>query len=63
MSKKRDATLLLEDILICSERIFEYTKDLDFESFSNQQMTKDAVVRNFEIIGEASSKFNSDFRI
>ena len=63
MSKKRDATLLLEDILICSERILEYTKDLDFESFSNQQMTKDAVVRNFEIIGEASSKFNSDFRI
>ena len=62
MSKKRDSALLLEDILICSSRIVEYTKDLDYDTFINSQITVDAVERNFEIIGEASSKFDSDFK-
>ena len=63
MSKKRDAVLLLEDILTCCSRILEYTKDLGFDSFINSQITLDAVERNFEIIGEASSKFDSEFKI
>jgi uncharacterized protein with HEPN domain len=35
------------------ERIIEYTKDKDFEAFRNDQMLRDAVIRNFEIIGES----------
>ncbi|MBM2826312.1 MAG: hypothetical protein HW403_376 [Dehalococcoidia bacterium] len=35
-------------------RIEEYTKELSFEDFETDWKTIDAVVRNFEIIGEAA---------
>ena len=37
------------------ERIMAYTSGLDFEQFQSDRKTVDAVVRNFEIIGEAAS--------
>lgn len=49
----RDIKLYLNDILISIERIKEYTNTLSFEEFSKDQKTIDAVIRNFEIIGEA----------
>jgi uncharacterized protein with HEPN domain len=36
------------------DRILEYVEGMDYESFKNDQKTIDAVIRNFEIIGEAS---------
>jgi uncharacterized protein with HEPN domain len=52
---KRTPKLLLEDILDSGEKILEYTKDITFEQFQNDNKTIDAVIRNFEIIGEASN--------
>ena len=52
---KRTPRLLLEDIQESAEKILEYTKDLTFEEFSIDNKTIDAVIRNFEIIGEASN--------
>ena len=52
---KRTSNLLLEDILDSGEKIFEYTKDLTFEEFQLDNKTIDAVIRNYEIIGEASN--------
>ena len=46
--------LRIRDILASIERIKEYTRNLDFEQFSSDTKTFDAVVRNFEIIGEAA---------
>lgn len=63
MSEKRDSSLLLEDIIICIDRILLYTKETSYNEFINDQKSIDAVIRNFEIIGEASSKFDSDFRL
>ena len=37
-------------------RIAEYIDGLDFISFKRDYRTVDAVIRNFEIIGEASKK-------
>ena len=37
-------------------RIAEYTKGMDFKKFKMNYMVVDAVVRNFEIIGEASKR-------
>lgn len=55
MSKKgRDYILFLEDILNAIERIEEYTGDLSFEEFCNYDMAVDAVIRNLEVIGEAT---------
>ena len=52
---KRTPKLLLEDILDSGEKILEYTKDITFEEFQTDNKTIDAVIRNYEIIGEASN--------
>ena len=61
MSKtERDYILFLEDILNSIEKLEKYTKDLDFKSFSKNEMVVDAVVRNLEIIGEAVTSIPSE---
>ncbi|MHC1774485.1 MAG: DUF86 domain-containing protein [Lentimicrobium sp.] len=44
-------------------KIKRYTTNLDYDSFVNDDKTKDAVVRNFEIIGEAANRIDSGIRI
>lgn len=46
------------------ERIHEYVDDMDEFGFINDRKTQDAVIRNFEVIGEASrniQKYHPDF--
>ena len=47
--------LRIKDMIASIERIMAYTSGLDFEQFQSDRKTLDAVVRNFEIIGEAAS--------
>lgn len=56
---KRTAKLLLEDILEAIEAIQIYTNGLSVTEFFQDRKTKDAVVRNFEVIGEAANKLPS----
>jgi len=51
---KREWRLFVEDILESIELVQTYVKGMSFEDFKNDRKTIDAVVRNFEIIGEAS---------
>ena len=51
---KRDIKLFITDIKESIEAIFEYIKDEDFNSFINDRKTYSAVIREFEIIGEAT---------
>lgn len=51
---KREWRLFLEDILESIELIESYVAGMDVEDFKKDRKTIDAVVRNFEIIGEAS---------
>ena len=60
---RRDNHLLILDMIDAAYRIQTYTEGLDFEEFVNDQKTLDAVVRNFEIIGEASTRIHPDFQI
>lgn len=46
-----------------AEKILKYTQGLSFEDFLADDKTIDAVVRNFEIIGEASLRIDEDFRL
>jgi uncharacterized protein with HEPN domain len=48
--------MFLEDIQLSMQRISEYISGYDFIKFKQDYKTVDAVVRNFEIIGEASKK-------
>lgn len=60
---KRSSNVLLLDMKEASEKILKYTKGLSFEEFLTDDKTIDAVVRNFEIIGEASLRIDEDFRL
>ena len=51
----RDWSFRLKDILHAIEKIERYTKDVTFSEFKKNEFVKDAVIRNFEIIGEASN--------
>lgn len=48
-----DDRLLLRDVLDAIERISEFTSEGE-DSFKNDRKTQDAVIRNLEIIGEAT---------
>jgi uncharacterized protein with HEPN domain len=48
--------MYLQDILVAMTRIAEYLEGFTFDQFKKDYKTVDAVIRNFEIIGEASRK-------
>jgi uncharacterized protein with HEPN domain len=50
----RDFQVYVEDIIDAINNIEAYTKGLTYESFVSDKKTVDAVIRNFEIIGEAT---------
>jgi len=55
MSRERNWKMRVEDILVCIDKIKNYTRNMTFEQFCADSKTVDAVIRNFEIIGEAAS--------
>ena len=59
---KRNPNLLVEDILESCHKIMDYTKDVSFEEFIADTKTVDAVIRNFEIIGEAANRLPEEFK-
>lgn len=50
----RDYNLYLEDMLTSMLRIREYIGKMGFKEFKLNYLIVDAIIRNFEIIGEAS---------
>jgi uncharacterized protein with HEPN domain len=59
---KRLPSLLVDDIIESANKILEYTHDLSFEQFTKDGKTIDAVIRNFEIIGESANRLPEDFK-
>lgn len=59
----RDNRLLLEDMLDAANKIMAYTEGYDFNRFLKDDKTIDAVIRNFEIIGEADTRIDPDFQL
>lgn len=60
---KRDIKLLLEDIAEAVNKITVYTRGMSYNDFIADDKTIDAVVRNFEIIGEAANRISEDYKI
>jgi uncharacterized protein with HEPN domain len=58
----RDWQSRLEDILESIHNIQLYIEGIDYSTFSSDQKTIDAVLRNLEIIGEASNFIPEDIR-
>jgi uncharacterized protein with HEPN domain len=59
---ERSAQLLLEDILEAITAIREYTRDMTFEQFLADRKTRDAVLHNIQIIGEAAKRVPQDLK-
>ncbi len=57
----KDVDLYLIQILECIDRIKEYTAQ-GRETFVGSTLIQDAVIRNFEIIGEAAKQVPNDWR-
>ena len=58
----RDDRDALHDIRDAAQLILDYTRGMDFEAFRSNQLVGDAVVRRFEIIGEATKRLSSELR-
>jgi uncharacterized protein with HEPN domain len=58
---KKDPRVYLAHILECAQKIERYTHGGEKE-FQNDTMLQDAVIRNFEIIGEAAKRVPEAYR-
>ncbi len=59
---ERDPRLYLSDILDSCAAIQEFVKGLSFEKFCNDRKTYSAVIREFEIVGEAVGKLTDELQ-
>ena len=58
---KKDPRVYLAHILECARKIARYTKGGE-KKFLSDTMLQDAVIRNFEIIGEAAKRVPEPYR-
>jgi uncharacterized protein with HEPN domain len=59
---KRDVRLYVKDILEAILAIERFVEGMDFEEFREDDKTSSAVIRKFEIIGEAAKHIPEDLR-
>ena len=59
---RRRYALYLEDILESVKNIMSYVGSISYDDFIKDRMRVDAVVRNLEIIGEASNKIPQEIK-
>ena len=59
---KRDLHIYLDDILEAVRRIEKYSTHPNQDSFDSDNQAVDAVIRNFEVMGEAAKKIPADLR-
>jgi uncharacterized protein with HEPN domain len=57
----KDHNIYLEHILEAINRIEMYIDEFNFEEFTKDFKTQDAVIRQFEIVGEAVNKLEENF--
>jgi uncharacterized protein with HEPN domain len=61
--KKRDDRVYLHDMLDAIRQVESYLKDISYDAFGKDHMRQDAVVRELEIIGEASRNVSESFQM
>ncbi len=60
--KKRDDSVYLKDIFDAINQIGIYMQGVDRAAFDNDHLRQDAVIRQIEIIGEASRNISPQFQ-
>jgi uncharacterized protein with HEPN domain len=59
----KSPVLYLGHMLECVTKILEYTQNFSEQDFLNSSMVQDAVVRNFEVLGEAVKQLDDEFKL
>jgi len=59
---KKDDTVFLRHILDAVNWIEEYTHGMDYEGFMDAHLVQDGVIRQLEIIGEATRNLSKELR-
>lgn len=59
---ERDFRLYCEDILDSGNAILQFIKDMSFEEFCQDRKTYSAVIREFEVIGEAVGQLPDELK-
>ena len=62
IQEEHNFIMFLEDIQTAMSRIGMYIEGYDFEHFKRDFKTVDAVIRNFEIIGEAAKNIEDKIK-
>ncbi len=58
----RNYKLYLQDMLEAVQKIEKYTKGMSFHQFEKSDLVIDGVIRNLEVIGEASKQIPADIK-
>jgi len=58
----KDDSPYIDHILQAITKIRKYTENLTHDEFENDELIQDAVIRNIEIIEEATKNFSKEFR-
>ena len=59
---KKDDSVYLKHILNAISRIEEYTQGIKYEDFMDNHLIQDGVIRQIEIIGEATKRLSKEIR-
>ncbi len=60
---QKDNYIFIEHVLSRLNSILEYTQNMDEDDFLRNKLVQDAVLRNFEVIGEATKNLSTEFRL
>ncbi len=58
----KDDLVYIDHIKDCVRKIKEFTKQIEENDFAENELIQDAVIRNIEIIGEATKKVSNSFK-
>jgi uncharacterized protein with HEPN domain len=59
---RKDDYVYLRHILDAIKRIEEYTKEVEYKDFTNNNLVQAGVMREIEIIGEATKRLSLEFK-
>jgi len=59
---KKDDSVYLRHIFDAISRIEEYSQNIDYKDFMNNHLIQDGVIRQIEVMGEATKRLSSEIR-
>lgn len=59
---KKDDLIYLKHVLDAISRIEEYTQNITYKHFMENHLIQDGVIRQIEIIGEATKRLSNELR-